>query len=70
MISSVAALKNNILWGRVTVNRSDRTPSLGWIMNGPRSPNVGQPAAVPHDAVSVGYAEWFGFMIQEFLTCV
>jgi len=40
------------------------------IPNGPRSPNVAALAVVPHDLVSVGYAEWFGFMIHEFLTCI
>ncbi|MEI9416022.1 Gfo/Idh/MocA family protein [Mesorhizobium sp. Cs1321R2N1] len=39
------------------------------IANSPRSPNVASLAAVPHDLVSVGYAEWFGFMIHEFLDC-
>jgi predicted dehydrogenase len=39
------------------------------ILNSPRSPNVAALVAVPHDLVSVGYAEWFGFMIYEFLTC-
>jgi len=40
------------------------------IPNSPRSPSVGALVAVPHDLVSVGYAEWFGFMIHEFLACV
>lgn len=40
------------------------------VMNSPRAPNVGSLATVPHDAVSVGYAEWFGFMIHEFLDCI
>ncbi|MGC8469679.1 MAG: Gfo/Idh/MocA family protein [Acetobacteraceae bacterium] len=40
------------------------------IPNSPRSPYVGALVAVPHDLVSVGYAEWFGFMIHEFLAAV
>jgi len=38
--------------------------------NRPSSPNVGELATVPHDLISVGTAEWFGFMIHEFLTAV
>lgn len=40
------------------------------IVNNPQSPNVNGLVAVPHLLVSVGYAEWFGFMIQEFLSAV
>lgn len=40
------------------------------VMNSPGSPNVGALVAVPHDAVSIGYAEWFGFLIHEFLSCI
>ena len=40
------------------------------IMNRPGSPNIGGLVAVPHDSVAVGYSEWFGFMIHEFLTCI
>lgn len=38
--------------------------------NRPTSPNVGQLAPVPHDLVSVGYAEVFGYMIHEFLDAI
>jgi predicted dehydrogenase len=47
----------------------DGNTSFTRIMNSPRAPNVGALATVPHDTVSIGYAEWFGFMIHEFLTC-
>lgn len=40
------------------------------VMNKPGSPGVGNLVAVPHDSVAVGYSEWFGFMIQEFLACI
>ncbi|PRY82903.1 Gfo/Idh/MocA family protein [Donghicola tyrosinivorans] len=40
------------------------------VTNRPASPAVGDLAAVPHGLVSVGYAEWFGFMIHEFLSAV
>ena len=50
---------------------SDEGPSgFTKIANRPRAPNVSILAAVPHDLVSVGYAEWFGFMVHEFLTCI
>ncbi|MBN8630142.1 MAG: Gfo/Idh/MocA family oxidoreductase [Rhodobacterales bacterium] len=39
------------------------------VMNSPQAPDIGTLATVPHDAVSVGYAEWFGFMIHDFLRC-
>lgn len=39
-------------------------------MNKPSSPGVGNLVAVLHDSVAVGYSEWFGFMIQEFLACI
>lgn len=38
--------------------------------NRPGSPAVAALVAVPHDLVSVGYAEVFGFMIHEFLDCI
>jgi len=38
--------------------------------NRPSSPNVGALATVPHDLASIGYAEWFGFMIHEFLAAI
>ena len=40
------------------------------MINRPSSPSVGTLAAVPHDLVSIGYAEGFGFMIHEFLTAI
>lgn len=40
------------------------------MLNRPSSPGVGTLAAVPHDLVPIGYAESFGFMIDEFLTAV
>lgn len=38
--------------------------------NRPSSPLVGQLAPVPHDLVSVGYAEVFGYLIHEFLEAI
>lgn len=40
------------------------------VMNSPQEPDIGALAAVPHDSVSVGYSEWFGFMIYEFLAAI
>lgn len=40
------------------------------IINRPSSPAVGELVAVPHDLVTVGYAECFGFMIHEFLDAI
>lgn len=40
------------------------------IFNRPSSPNVGSTLPVPYDGVAVGYAEVFGFMIQDFLTAI
>ncbi|MDV7269428.1 Gfo/Idh/MocA family oxidoreductase [Thioclava sp. A2] len=40
------------------------------VPNRPSSPSVGALAAVPHDLVSIGYAEVFGFMIHEFLSAI
>lgn len=38
--------------------------------NRPSSPAVGALAPVPHDLVSVGYAEVFGYMIHDFLAAI
>jgi predicted dehydrogenase len=38
--------------------------------NRPASPGIGSYAPVPHDTVSIGYAEVFGYMIAEFLDCI
>jgi predicted dehydrogenase len=40
------------------------------VFNRPVSPNVGELLPVPHDGVGVGYAEVFGFMVNEFLTAI
>ncbi|MCP4386321.1 MAG: Gfo/Idh/MocA family oxidoreductase [Hyphomicrobiales bacterium] len=40
------------------------------MINRPSSPSVGTLAPVPHDLVSIGYAEGFGFMIHEFLSAI
>ncbi|WP_024844320.1 Gfo/Idh/MocA family protein [Paracoccus pantotrophus] len=40
------------------------------IPNRPSSPAVGRLAPVPHDLVSVGYAEVFGYLIHEFLEAI
>jgi predicted dehydrogenase len=40
------------------------------IPNRPASPYASGLLPVPHDGVAVGYAEVFGFMINEFLTCI
>lgn len=39
-------------------------------MNKPGSRGVGNLVAVPHYSVAVGYSEWFGFVIKEFLACI
>ena len=38
--------------------------------NRPASPGIGAYAPVPHDTVSIGYAEVFGYMIAEFLDSI
>jgi predicted dehydrogenase len=38
------------------------------VFNRPASPGIGNLLPVPYDGVAVGYAEVFGFMINEFLT--
>lgn len=40
------------------------------IPNRPSSPAISALAAVPHDMVSIGYSEVFGFLIHEFLTAI
>jgi len=40
------------------------------MINRPSSPFIGALAPVPHDLVSIGYAEGFGYMIHEFLTAI
>lgn len=40
------------------------------VFNRPVSPNVGKLLPVPFDGVGVGYAEVFGFMINEFLSAI
>lgn len=40
------------------------------VFNRPSSPNVGAMLPVPFDGVPVGYAEVFGFMINDFLSAI
>jgi predicted dehydrogenase len=40
------------------------------VPNRPGSPYASDLLPVPHDGVAVGYAEVFGFMINEFLVCI
>lgn len=40
------------------------------VANRPASPHLGRLLPVPYDGVGVGYAEIFGFMIDEFLTSI
>lgn len=40
------------------------------VFNRPSSPNVGSMLPVPFDGVAVGYAEVFGFMINDFLAAI
>jgi predicted dehydrogenase len=49
---------------------SDSPAPFQRMINRPSSPAVGTLAPVPHDLVSIGYAEVFGFMIHEFLAAI
>lgn len=48
---------------------SGQTP-FAIVPNKPSSPNLGRMLPVPFDGVGVGYAEIFGFMINDFLTAI
>lgn len=54
----------------IALRTAEGATGFARVMNSPLAPNVGSLATVPHDAVSVGYAEWFGFMVHEFLDCI
>lgn len=57
--------------GEYRISRSNSSGPAGFtiVPNRPTSPYADL-LAVPHDGVAVGYAEAFGFMIHEFLTCI
>lgn len=48
---------------------SGQTP-FATVFNRPSSPNVGALLPVPFDGVATGYAEVFGFMMNDFLTAI
>jgi predicted dehydrogenase len=54
----------------LAVFENDRPGNFIRYPNRPGSPSIRELAAVPHDLVSVGYAEWFGFMIHQYLTAI
>ncbi len=53
----------------IALRSPDGSTGFTRVMNSPAAPDIGALGTVPHDAVSIGYAEWFGFMLHEFLTC-
>ena len=56
--------------GEYQISQSDGHTGFVTVPNRPVSPYASSLLPVPHDGVAVGYAEAFGFMIHEFLSCV
>jgi predicted dehydrogenase len=58
--------------GEYEISRFDGSGLSAFVTvpNRPASPYAGGLLPVPHDGVAIGYAEVFGFMINEFLTCI
>jgi predicted dehydrogenase len=58
--------------GEYQISRFDGSglPAFSTVPNRPASPYASALLPVPHDGVAVGYAEAFGFMIDEFLTAI